>query len=183
VLLIHDFVQGHAGFELVAGALVGFETSVIGFEPTHKQDTRASGVTAAVTEWLEHASTVDGVDLFVVAIGSATAAALSASGRASANVRALALISPRTTRGRWPPAIRESATPKLIAVGADDARAVRSMRSLEAKLVGPRLGIRIPTGEQGLALLQSEWGSQVLEHIGVFFNRSRRAGRLPETVR
>lgn len=80
-------------------------------------------------------------------------------------IAALILISPsrRPSHGG-----RESACPKLLAVGGQDEESLAIARDVYNHVVGPRLLIDLPTSDQGADLFDGISSVRLLESINVF---------------
>jgi pimeloyl-ACP methyl ester carboxylesterase len=122
--------------------------------------------------------------LVIVADGAGGIAALNA---AETNpIDGIVLISPLLDEDE--PAPRGAGVAKLLISGVAEPAFKSSLDRLRAASIGWALAVNLPTGRQGAALLDGEWGPQARGHV-IAFLRERRylsageragIGRLPE---
>jgi hypothetical protein len=105
--------------------------------------------------------------LCLIGAGAGATAALVAAGEHE--VQAIVALSPRVRLdGVDPEAIRETTAPKLIFVGGHDPVAAREASDVHRRSVGWGVLQSVPATSQGTALLESEWGGQVVETTVAF---------------
>jgi pimeloyl-ACP methyl ester carboxylesterase len=179
VLLLHDDGADLDTLELLSQALAGDGWTVLAL------DRRGHGasepeVSAALPE-LELADagaaltalrSRDLRTLCLVAVGGAATTGVAL--RHEPLLAAVALLSPPVTPPDTHPGRPAAAAPALILVGGLDTSSAGTAEALSRRLSGYTAVSRLPTADQGTALLHGPLAGQVVDQVRVFLARHRR---------
>ena len=73
--------------------------------------------------------------------------------------------------------LRGSGVPKLLIVGSFGTQAVEATQQIRDRAIGWTVLVRLPTADQGTALLADQWQSHVQEHTIAFLEEQRQLNR------
>jgi pimeloyl-ACP methyl ester carboxylesterase len=164
-ILVHEEGRDLDAWRGLVGSLVALDCCVLAFDlaghGTSDDSFDVRRLPADMLAAIQFAESEGARLLYLIGAGAGATVALAAAGRRE--VQAIVALSPRAELDGLPQeALRESAAPKLIFVGSEDARAAAEATDVHRSTIGWGVMQSLPTTTQGSALLDSEWAEQVV---------------------